>query len=269
MTSLYGAAADFKTEADVSVKDLIAYVIAERDATKLPAILTNPDEATVKDSTAAAFLNAGESANRLLDGARRAKSEAVMRVFKMITHHITDYGIEGYKETVPGAKLTIYITGKEAIKGKPLSERKGEEIEMAPEDFEGLDLDKTLEIVPGAMSQSQKAALYEYKRQQVMDGVATVEDLMEVEYEDVTKQTEKVETERLTQEQAPYWDNLFLLYGIELLREHGYDFSWMYLQSPEGQPAALSAGMPSGNGLNVGPTAAPPATTVPSAGVGM
>ena len=267
VASLLGPAADFKTEADLTLKDLAQFVVGERDAAALPQILTSPDPATVKNSTAAAFLNAGESANRILDGPRRSKSKGVMTLFKMITHDIC----EGWNK--PGMKPeaierpTITITGKELVKGKVLGERKGEELEMDPADFEGIDLDKTLEIVPGAMSQSQKAALYEYKRTQVGDAVATPEDLIEVEYEDVTGQMKKLEIFRRYQLRKPQIEKMGLIYDVEYIRKTtGMDFTWLLGQTPEmggGQPMG---GAPVGNGLNVGPTAQPPATSVPMVG---
>lgn len=268
VASLYGPSADFTTDADVNLKDLIQFAAQERDACLLPGILTNPDQVAVKDSTAAAWLNAGESADRLLDAARNSTIAGVKNVFEsVVNYHTAHWNKQGQPKEAREAHY-IRVLGQEPVKGKWLGDRKGEELELGPEDFEGFSVDKTLEIVPGAKSQSQKMMMLEYKQMLLGLGLVTPEDLMEVEFEDVTGQKKKVEVFRRYQLRKPLIERMGLLYDIEYIaKTTGMDYSWMLMQTPE-MAGAPGVPPPSMNGGTVGGQRTdPPAMSMPDTGV--
>ena len=265
-TLLWGDPADFTTDADVTLKDLIAYQVAERDACLLPGILTNPDESTVKESTAAAFLNAGESADRLLDAARNSIIQGVTNVYESVVHYHTQHWNKPNQPKEAREAHYVRVLGTENVKGKALSDRKGEELELGPEDFEDFDIEQTLEITPAARTPSQKAAQYQLTRQQVQDGVKTPSQLIEVDMEDASGQEKKLEVFRRYQLRKPMIENMGIMYDLEFIKDrYGMDFSALFLQTPQGQ-AQMGGAMPNGNGMNVN-TTAPPPTSVPDTGV--
>lgn len=265
IASLWGPSAEFRSDADVTLKDLINYQVAERNASLLPSVLTNPDEATLKNSTAAAILYAGESANRLLDAARRSKVRAVRDVFRAIIHHQTAYLNKDGQPAEAREATYVRVSGMESVRGKALTDRKGEELELGPEDFEDFDVEMTLEITPVAGTQSQKAAELEYKSQLLGLGLATPQDVMEVAFEDVTGQSKKVEIFRRFQLRKPMAEKMGMLHWVEWMRKHAQiDMSWLLMATPEMQGAPGVP--PSAVGGMGGQRTDPPAMAVPDVG---
>lgn len=268
-----GEIVDIGSELPESAKELLAGSLADRDAALPSPFLTNPEQATVSQGTAAAQLTAHETGNRQYDDAREHVIGGVHDVCMKLKHFICDGHMnKGYRnldpKTVKREQITFRVTGQEPSQ-KYAGDYKAKEISVDPETFEDGDI---LEITPLAMTQSQKALQYELKKQQVVDGVQTPEDLIAVVTEDVSGTVEKLDEWRRYQQLAPAFDNMDLLASVELVKlKYGIDYSFLLMGAGQG-PAAnqMAQGQqeqaslqPQQSGTSMGvQTTAPPPTEV-------
>ena len=241
-------------------------------ATSPSPFLTNPDSAVVKSGAATSQMQAHETANRLYDDARQSYLDGINWVCKAIVHFTTN----GYlnKKGQPKAaneSLFFRVTGKEPTK-KYRGDEKGNEIEISPDDLEDFDELYTLEITPLPQTESQKKVHYDRVRQEVQDGVSTLEDLIETQYEDVSGQITKLELARRYQAVGPIIDRLDLLASIEAIRLHeGRDYTQLALATGLLQGAQVADTQPipgqdqGGDGMMMRP---PPLSETEMSGVG-
>lgn len=269
--NLMGAPADIGTVLPPAVTEIRQHRAEDRDAALPSPFLTNPDESVIKAGTAAAQLNAHETSNRAYDEARESVIAGIVKVCKMIDHYICESGaMGGSKKGVPDTakeKIHVRLTGTEPSR-KYAGERKGEEIEIGPDDFDEGDI---LEVTPIAETESQKQLRYELKKQQVIDGVQTKEDLIAVITEDVSGTVDRLEEEARYQQWGPMIDRADELAMVEVIKmesRNRVDLS-MILLPDAGVP---TAGGPAGNGAQDGDAISgsmtrPPPTATPNVAV--
>ena len=270
VASVLGTMLQTKTMLDGQVQEIRATRTVDRDMSRPPPYLTNPDQTLVRGATAAAQLNAHETSNRAYDGARKSESSAIVATMKKLEHFICQGHLN--KKGQPEAaneKIYIRLTGKEPTK-KYSGGRKDEELDIGPEDFDEGD---TLELTPTAGSQSQKAMEFELKDAQQQKGYLTRPQVLEVITEDVTGQMELLEEEERYQFQGAVVDTADDFALLEVLRMEsagpdgsgGMDLSALYLQAQAAMsPPLQGAGEGGGIGVN---TTAPPPTSTPDTGV--
>lgn len=264
IATFIGDLAEVRTPLDPSVKDIFGHILTERDAALPPPYLTNPDQALISAATAAASLNAHETSNRLYDNAREAFVSGVHQVCEMWEHFL----VNGYLNKKGQPKeaneyLHLRINGKEASKTYAES-RKGDELDIGLEDF---DFDFTLEIEIAPSTESQKALKYDLVRKQVMDGVATKNDLIAVNTEDVSGKVEELEEEARYQETGSVMDKFDLLHAINVVKiKTGRDYAPYFLASGGATADSADSMMGGDEGGVGGARTDPPATGTPDAG---
>lgn len=266
--TLYGDLAELNTGLDInSAKEVLMHAKEERDLMRPAPYLTNPDEATMRNSTASAQLNAFESTNKPYDSPRESLVAGMSRVCEMMKYFIRDGHMN--KKGQPkehNEKVYFTLSGKESA-SKYVGDRRGEEIEIGPDDFDDGD---TLEITPVASSQSQKALAFELAHQQAMLNYKTKAQVIETQTEDVSGQIEKLNEETIYQFNLPMYMRMANLSAVEIIRlKDGIDLSFMLQASglfpSAGQPTQpqqqQNGNTPGGYRVD------PPATSVPDAGV--
>lgn len=262
-TSLVGDHVDIGTEIPQSVMDLRTTRAMDRDAALPSPFLTNPDESTVKEGTAAAQLNAHETSNRTFDEARESVIAGMVWVCTSIDHFVKGGGMPN-KGAVSPEVLHFTVVGSEPSK-KYAGARKGEELEFGPEDIDDRDV---LEITQVATTESQKMLRYQLKSLQQKEGYATRSEVLEVLTEDVTGAEDRLEEEARYQMYGPMIDKADLLGMVEAIKlDSGGAMDLSYILTPDmaGMPVNQPSGAPaSSDGMSVQATAPPP-TQVSSA----
>ena len=254
--TLRGAPAEFSLQPGESAKELLLNQIAERDKTRPPPFLTNPDESLIKNATATAQVNAHETSNRVYDQARGALIQQMAEVDKAIKHFMTG----GYLNKTPGdEKLYYNPTGRESASSVYAGNYKDKEIELSDEDF-GLDYDEEITIV--ATTQSQKALQFELVGAQVDRQVATLDDLMGVVTENVEGKKKEINEFNEYQKLEPMVDNLILLNSLMTINaESNINLIPLALSTGLLDPALVGGGQDAGIGgtrLDPSATATPP-----------
>lgn len=209
---LPGEVAEFGNIIGEGTRYLLETQKIERDAAMNPPYLTNPDQVTLRNTTAAAELNAHETANRLYDDARASFIGQIVAVCDAVRHFMTGgylnkKGSDG--KVVGPESLWIVPSGKSKTK-----DYRGERtaIELDPSCFA---LDYTLEISIAPTTQSQKVRGYELTKQEVVDGAKPRSALIEEVNEDATRAKKEINEETLYQTLAPSAFNLTFLKFIQ------------------------------------------------------
>lgn len=255
IASLYGKAETFGNDPGQSSWELLAVQIADRDATRPPPFLTNPDQAVIKEATLGAQLNAHETSNRLYDDARQHLIAGIVDVCDAIK----TFWSGGYAG-VAGEPVKFSPSGTEKTKVYA-GEYRDKEVTITPEDWQ---MPYTMEVSIVASTQSQKALEYELKRQQVMDGAEEHEALIAVTTENVSGKKLKINEEKWFNKYVPVIENLTLLDTFAAIEKRD-KLNLMPLAVQTGLVNPQMMG-PQGDANIGGARTDPPSTAVPDAG---
>ena len=244
----HGKVTELRQQIAPEVRELLVQATASRDALWPSPWLTGISEETAKASTAAAILDAHQTADKVNDNARQYILAAVREIGLALEYCAK-------KKTTAPAFYSRLRGGLNVTKWA--GDRKGELLALTGEDF---DFPHTLEVKPIAITDSQRQLRYQLVRQQVQDKTATPEQLIETLTEDVQGQVEKLEIVRRFQERGPLMDTMGMIASVEAVKmATGRDYSRIFLmsQGAGAPPPAPGPGADGGGGFGAGRTDAP------------
>lgn len=239
LTNLMGQIVKLGQEMTDFHKVIIETLHKERDSVRAPSYLTDPDPATLQETTANAYVGAVATSGKRYDEMSASEVAAIRRVVEMMGNFICGGGATGFNQGYATGKLTpemqesltFTITGAEPVKRYDIR-KQGHKITVGPKDFEMLKRDMVLEVEIVAQTESQKQAEYVAMRTAVADGAASHRDLVAIQWEDTSSKIEEIEAERRFQEIYPEMLQLTKLQALKaLVALGGPDLSPLFLQA--------------------------------------